>query len=55
MSYFWNRNSRYARRSYKLPIFCSPYIALGLGVVLLMIAIMYEVLFVVVIRKGYVD
>ena len=43
---------RDARRSYKPPIVLSPGMPLCLGIVLIILAIMYEVLFVVVMRKG---
>jgi hypothetical protein len=54
MSYFWNRNLGDARRSYKFPVVLSPSVPLGLGIALIMMAIVYEVLFTVATRKGSV-
>jgi hypothetical protein len=52
MSYFWNRNLGDARRSYNSPVVLSPSVPLGLGIALIMMAIVYEVLFAVATRKG---
>jgi len=51
MFYFWNRSTG-ARHSYNPPIVLSPGFPLGVGIVLVTIAIAYEVLFAVVTRRG---
>jgi hypothetical protein len=52
MSSFWNRNLRDVQYSYNPPIFLSPSVPLGLGIILMVVGIVYEVLFVVVTHKG---